>query len=78
MRNNLISEFHVDLFIRAFLVGLLRATKNGDGALFEREYNRLLGFLDYGSYAGDICEESERRIKCLVWAIRRKYYIWNW
>lgn len=77
MRNNLISEFRVDLFIRVFLVNLLRAAKNGDGTLFEREYNRLLGFLDYGSYVGDISDEAERRIMCLVWAIRRKYYIWG-
>ncbi len=76
MRNNLISEFRVDLFIRVFLVDLLRAAKNGDRTLFEQEHNRLLGFLDYGSYVGDISEEAERRIMRLVWAIKGKYYIW--
>ena len=37
--------------------------------------DRLLGALDYACLVDDISEETDRRIRRLIWAIRKKYFI---
>ena len=62
------------LFIQVELVGLLRDAKHGNETAFEWDCDRLLGALDYACLVDDISEETDRRIRRLIGAIRKKIF----
>ena len=68
-------EERINMYIRAWLRGLLKNAKNGSAMAFEVGFDKLCAALEYAYYMGDISEETKNRVKRLAGTIEKKYFI---